>query len=353
MDEWRPGMEDEATEDPDGVPWSVNEPGASAENDEDEDIIEFDKADWVDPHWVAAHQGNGAEEDRGSGPPDGNGAAKDRGSGPLDESGVGGGKHCGSGDAPQPELTTAADRHYCQHAEILRHLQTVQEIAKNDINGHIGAQLSLTVQNIVKQEEKKLKVQLKGHPDVLRVMAAKVAADNSYYKQRRLEFADAVQQKQKHNEAKQALKRIKEDLQEIKRKTREHAKRMHAVTAARVYTLQDLGDGKLNGGTKEHMRNRFAVLDRIKSVNCLTPPQNETWEAFKNMWDQRRKTVHSHEWGKIFAEKTKQVLDDVENGVPDALSKWMETERLLMMPHVQCLRVPAIEFVNYERYGKQ
>ena len=72
-----------------------------------------------------------------------------------------------------------------------------------------------------------------------------------------------------------------------------------------------------------------------------------------NMWDQRRKTAHSHEWGKIFAEKTKQVLDDVENGVPDALSKWMETERLLVMPHEQCLRVPAIEFVNYERYGKQ
>ena len=117
MDEWKPGMEDEATEDPDGVPWSVNEPGASAENDEDEDIIDFDKADWVDPHWVAVHQGNGAEEDRGSGP--------------LDESGVGGGMHCGSGDAPQPAFSTAVDRQYCHHAEILRHLQTVQDIAKN------------------------------------------------------------------------------------------------------------------------------------------------------------------------------------------------------------------------------
>ena len=135
------------------------------------DIIEFDKADWVDPHWVAAHQGNGAEKDRGSGPLDGNGSAKDRGSGPLDESGVGGGRHCGSGDAPQPALTTAVDRHYCHHAEIFRHLQTVQEIAKSDINGHIGAQLSLTVANIAKQEEKKLRAQLKGHPDVFRVMA--------------------------------------------------------------------------------------------------------------------------------------------------------------------------------------
>ena len=81
-----------------------------------------------------------------------------------------GGSHCGSGDAPQPELTTAADRHYCQHAEILRHLQTVQDIAKNNINGHIGAQLSLTVAHIAKHEEKKLRAQLKGHPVVFRVM---------------------------------------------------------------------------------------------------------------------------------------------------------------------------------------
>ena len=86
----------------------------------------------------------------------------------------------------------------------------MQEIAKNDINGHIGAQLSLTVGNIVKQEEKKLRAQLNGHPDVFHVMAAKVAAENSYYKQRRLEFADVVQQKQKQNQARLALKKCNE-----------------------------------------------------------------------------------------------------------------------------------------------
>ena len=56
MDEWRPGMEDEATEDPDGVPWSVDEAGASAENELDDNIKDFDTADWVDHHWAAAHQ---------------------------------------------------------------------------------------------------------------------------------------------------------------------------------------------------------------------------------------------------------------------------------------------------------
>ena len=56
MDEWRPGMEDEATEDPDGVPWSVDEAGASAAEDAlDDNIIDFDTLDWVDHHWAAAH----------------------------------------------------------------------------------------------------------------------------------------------------------------------------------------------------------------------------------------------------------------------------------------------------------
>ena len=57
MDEWRPGMEDEATEDPDGVPWSVDEAGKSAAEDfMDRRVMDFDTADWVDDHWAAAHQ---------------------------------------------------------------------------------------------------------------------------------------------------------------------------------------------------------------------------------------------------------------------------------------------------------
>ena len=78
----------------------------------------------------------------------------------------------------------------------MRHLASVQAIANNDINGPIGAQLSLTVANIAKREEKKFRAQMHGHPDVFRVMAAKIASDNSYCKQRRRDFADHMQQKQ-------------------------------------------------------------------------------------------------------------------------------------------------------------
>ena len=62
------------------------------------------------------------------------------------------------------------------------------------------------------------------------------------------------------------------------------------------------------------------------------------------MWDERRRNFHGLEWGKLFAQETKHVLDDVQNGVPDALSRWMEDERIRILPDAECLFLPQIEF---------
>ena len=63
------------------------------------------------------------------------------------------------------------------------------------------------------------------------------------------------------------------------------------------------------------------------------------------MWGVKRKNAHGHEWGRIFAEETKQILDDVQKGVPDALSRWMENERQRILSDAQCLLVPQIELM--------
>ena len=125
---------------------------------------------------------------------------------------------------------------------------------------------------------------------------------------------------------------------------REQERIISAITATRCITLSDLGNDKPKGGTAANMKNRFAVLDRIRSVSALTPAQATTWHAFKEMWDERRKNALGHKWGKTFAEETKQILDDVQRGFPDALSRWMEDERLRILPDAQCLFLPAIEF---------
>ena len=51
MDEWKPGMDDEATPDPDGVPFLPDADDVPAEEKDDEKILDHDPDDWFDPHW--------------------------------------------------------------------------------------------------------------------------------------------------------------------------------------------------------------------------------------------------------------------------------------------------------------
>ena len=154
-------MDDEATPDPDGVPYLPNADDGPAEDEDAQDIVDIDPADWVDPHWVERH---------------GSGAGEDSGSGQGDQSGGGGGEHRGSGDAPATGWADGIDDQVCGHASRLRHLYNIQTIAKADIRGAIGKQLSQVVANVAKDIGKKFRARMKGNPEVLRVLNAKLAA---------------------------------------------------------------------------------------------------------------------------------------------------------------------------------
>ena len=110
MDEWKLGMDDGATPDPDGVPYLTNAGDEPAENEAAEHIRAMDTDDWVDSHWLE-HCGSGAGGDRGSGQ--------------GDQSGGGGGEHRGSGDAPATGWTDDIDDQLCSHVAPQRHLQNI------------------------------------------------------------------------------------------------------------------------------------------------------------------------------------------------------------------------------------
>ena len=52
MDEWKPGMDDEATPDPDCVPYLPNADDEPAEDEDAQDIADIDPVEWFDPHWA-------------------------------------------------------------------------------------------------------------------------------------------------------------------------------------------------------------------------------------------------------------------------------------------------------------
>ena len=63
------------------------------------------------------------------------------------------------------------------------------------------------------------------------------------------------------------------------------------------------------------------------------------------MWDEKRREALGTTRGRVFAEETKQILVDLQNGSMDVLSKWMENERQRVLPNEECLILPPIEFV--------
>ena len=64
------------------------------------------------------------------------------------------------------------------------------------------------------------------------------------------------------------------------------------------YTLEMLGYGRENGGTKEHQKNRMAALEHVRRTAKLTPEQAFVWQVEIEKWDDKMAAAHKAEWGK-------------------------------------------------------
>ena len=132
-------MDEEPNLDPDERPF-CDDAGEDAV-EEDEDFINEDPQDWVDPFWLEQHRAKATK------------GAKD-----VE------GKHRESGDAQQPISTTELDEELTCYAGRLRKLQQIQTIAKSDLGGHLGAQLSQVVDRATKDLGKRFKACARSNP---------------------------------------------------------------------------------------------------------------------------------------------------------------------------------------------
>ena len=138
LDRVLPGQEDEATPDPDGVPWETEEP-VDCRDDKSEgdpgEILDYDPADWVNPSG-SSHHGNGGGDDAassespGQGHGGGDATAAD---GERDDHGDGG------GSLSAEQVSTLHE-----HSSRLQSLQEAKSILEG-LGGALGAQLTTTV----------------------------------------------------------------------------------------------------------------------------------------------------------------------------------------------------------------
>ena len=95
-------------------------------------------------------------------------------------------------------------------------------------------------------------------------------------------------------------------------------KKVEAVVTAmyetRQYSLHQLGQGKKNGGFKDHQENLFYVLDRVRGVSELSPGEASQWVPSKIAWDQKMAALYQQDWASVFIEKVKALLNDIRDG---------------------------------------
>ena len=147
LDSIKLGQEDEATPDPDGVLWDIEQDEAEGreaatkddDNKEVDDVPEFDSDDWVDPE--AALANNTVPE--------------------VDA------PHHGDGDdqVRRESLNDEQADTVMEHSTRLRSLKQAQEIFK-EVGGALGASLNNTVNRVIHSESKRLKTRMHADPVV-------------------------------------------------------------------------------------------------------------------------------------------------------------------------------------------
>ncbi len=217
MDVVKIGQEDEATPDPDGVPWEVAEEGAvepdeaggaSASEDDskgDGEIVDFDPDDWVAPPEVVT-------------------ASCEQGVTP----------HHGDGDVGEVVARDPGESLSAEQADaLLGHSSRLQALDQakgilDGLGGALGASLGETVSRVMRVETKRFRERMQGDALVDKEMRASLEAEEARYRRERLHFQQHMQQLK---EKRRAANELKDFAQKLKKARKENREAEAVVTA--------------------------------------------------------------------------------------------------------------------------
>ena len=325
------GQEDEATADPDGVPWDAlddqAEGGEAAnegdDNEEVDDVPEFDADDWVDPEvsdWVdpevsqvkhtvpevdAPHHGDGDDQMRN--------------------------------ESLNDEQADAV----IEHSTRLRSLKQAKEIF-NEVGGALGASLKDTVNRVIHSENKRFNTRMRADDRVCQEVRAGLEAEETCFRRARVEFQAHMELKREKQRVKHELKEAVDKLKRARKEQRSAETVVGAMEEVKAYSLEMLGKGKKKAGNQQHQKARLEVLERLRRAAELSAAQTSTWDYFKKTWDRAMADAHGENWAELFAQLVQQMLNDLAEGRRNALSVFMHNETRRVLSGTPALLVPGV-----------
>ena len=206
--------------------------------------------------------------------------------------------------------------------------------------GAVGA-----MQQLHQEKHKELRRQrlaAKESPAVAAALADLKEAKAIEERQQRLAIQDANRQEKE-------LKRLRQESQDAQALLAKKKKEFLTLESALVtrhalkrYSPETLGQGKPRSGGATARKMRFEVLDRLSKLGTgLTGAQRNDWAWFREAWDAKMCAEHGVDWGGIFAGWIQKVLDDLMDGVSNALSVFVHEETSRCFGDMEMLAIPG------------
>ena len=342
LDKLEPGQEDEATPDPDGVPYEVGEPGDEVEkpgdgetrgcgegDDADEPefpddfIPEFDAADWIKPpKGYAADSGGGDAESRV--------VKGHHGDGELRE----------CGDSGRASLSKDEADSLLQHSNRLQSLQRAKANVQ-ELGGSLGASLSGTIDRVLHTEVKMYNQRTNFSAVVEKELRESLDAEERHFRKQRTELQDIMGMKTEKKRVAEELAGVKEELKKARTAQREGEHLVELREVWKTYTPEMLGQGKKGGGGADFVKRRMGVLNRIRQLAPLSLEQQNDWNYFTTSWDRQMAEYLAGDWPEMFCEHVQHILDELRAGNLNALSIFMNQETQRVLGDVAVLRIPG------------
>ena len=270
-------------------------------------------------------------------PDEGEAGAED----PLDEQGGArsSGRSDGAGDSAVCEvaLSAAQAEHVAHSSQLIATYESAIESLKA-----CGAMKSvINLQNDIVKERRRMRLMGKEDPDVLLALSRKADEEDAKERKRRLAVADANAQTLNAAKLKRSIKDANEVLKRRKAAIVEAESLLEMRHAMKTFTLEDLGHGRSRGGGAAGRKRRFEVLDRLSRVGQgLSGAQKNDFGWWKDKWDTKMLEEHGENWAGVFAEWAQGVLQDVEDGIGNAFSLFVNAETRRCFDGVRVLQVP-------------
>ena len=327
-----PGQEDEATPDPDGVPWEVPGPGEppaadddadDGREDDDEKILDFDPDDWHVPPENPFNDSDDAPSKAGTGE-----ATSHGGGGGGDDTVATSHGDGGGGDGESLSVEQVSTLH--EHSARFQSLQEAKRILES-IGGALGASLSNTVGKVMHNEQKRFRQRIDGDAAVEKAMRTTAEAEEAEARRQRAEFQQAAQRKRETANVERELQQSRAKLRQARRDLREATDAAEASEALKSFSLEAMGKGQKNAGGAAFRKVRQEALSRVRSVARLSPEQRNDWHHFATNWDKKMVEEHGEAWPTMFAEILQNLVNELEAGNGNALSDFMRKESVRVL----------------------